>query len=212
MTHEFHLSVRRASIEQASELTVSSVRGASLATSIDGTVTVAVLGSSEAHALPPNIAEAYLDNARDPGKCGTGDVAAVVIDRSKSSVTVTAAPIGLRQVFWATSDGELSVGSHPLKLGCLANRVPPIRPEALFQYIYFHMLPGPASVFEGVSKLDGGHCLRWDGQTAQVERYWRPRFDDARRSAKQRPGGSCTSCCARPSRGNSLERNGPARS
>ena len=187
MTHEFHLSVRRASTEQASELTVSSVRGASLATSIDGTVTVAVPTSSEAHGAARYV-ETYLDNARDPGKCGTGDVAAVVIDRSKSSVTVTAAPIGSRQVFWAASDGELSVGSHPLELGCLANRVPPIRPESLFQYIYFHMLPGPASVFEGISKLEGGHGLRWDGQTVQVQRYWRPRFDDATQISEAEAG------------------------
>ena len=106
------------------------------------------------------------------------DVASVVIDQSRRSVTVVAAPIGLRQIFWAIIDGELSVGSHPQRLGCLAGRTPAIRPEALFQYLYFHMLPGPASIFEGIAKLEGGHCIHWDGHAAQVDRYWRPTFDE----------------------------------
>ena len=54
-----------------------------------------------------------------------------------------------------------------------------IRPDAIFGYVYFHTLPGPGAVFEGVSKLDGGHCLRWNGHETNLARYWQPRFDDA---------------------------------
>jgi asparagine synthase (glutamine-hydrolysing) len=178
VTQEFHLSVRLPATGVASEMTTAAVRGTSLATSVDGTVMVAVLGNDRADHVAAELAQAYLDNARDPMKCRVEDVAAVVVDRSQRSVTVVAAPIGLRQVFWATVDGELSVGSHPRQLGCFAGRIPAIRPEALFQYLYFHMLPGPVGVFAGVSKLEGGHRLYWDGQSVQVERYWRPRFED----------------------------------
>ena len=177
MTDEFHLSVHLPSVP-ASGFKISANRGASLATSADGSVTIAILGDDRATDIAAGLARAYLDQDRDPLCCRVDDVATVVIDGSRRSVTVVAAPIGLRQVFWATTGGELSMGSHPLHLGCLAGRVPPIRLEALFEYLYFHMLPGPASVFEGVSKLEGGHWLRWDGRTAQVVRYWKPRFDD----------------------------------
>jgi asparagine synthase (glutamine-hydrolysing) len=162
----------------ASEMTISSIRGSSLATSADGTVTVAVLGNERAIQIAAELAQAFLNHARDPMRCRVNDVAAVVIDRFQRKVTVVAAPIGLRQVFWAAMDGELSVGSHPQRLGCLAGRAPAIRPEALFQYLYFHMVPGPASIFEGIAKLEGGHCIHWDGREAQVDRYWRPTFDE----------------------------------
>jgi asparagine synthase (glutamine-hydrolysing) len=178
VTQEFHLSVRLPASGVASEMTISSVRGTSLATSADGTVTVAVLGNDRADHRAADLSQAYLDHARDPMRCRVDDVASVVIDQSRRSVTVVAAPIGLRQIFWAIIDGELSVGSHPQRLGCLAGRTPAIRPEALFQYLYFHMLPGPASIFEGIAKLEGGHCIHWDGHAAQVDRYWRPTFDE----------------------------------
>jgi asparagine synthase (glutamine-hydrolysing) len=178
VTQEFHLSVRLPASGTASDISVASVRGASLASSADGTVTVAILANERAAQRTADLAQAYLDHARDPLNCRVDDVATVVIDRSQRTVAVVAAPIGLRQVFWAINDGELSVGSHPQRLGCLVGRTPAIRPEALFQYLYFHMLPGPAGIFEGTAKLEGGHCLHWDGRKARTERYWRPSFND----------------------------------
>lgn len=178
MTHEFHLSVRLPSPGACSGTLLSSSRGCSMGSSSDGSATVVVLGSEQEAGRAAKLAEAFADGSRDPLKCHANEIAAVVIDHMAGQVAVVAAPIGQRQVFWASWGRELSVGSHPQRLACLAGRTPAIRPETLFQYLYFHMLPGPTGVFEGIAKLEGGHCLRWDGCAARVDRYWRPGFDD----------------------------------
>lgn len=63
-----------------------------------------------------------------------------------------------------------SSGSVPLAL-C---------PQALYEYLYFHMVPAPRSIYAGVSKLGPAQQLRWEqgAQEAQVEGYWMPRFED----------------------------------
>ena len=178
MTHEFHLSVRLGDPGSTPRPETTDIRGASVGSSADGTATVAVLGTDHHPELATRLAQAFAAGERDPLECRTDDVASVVIDRATRRVTVVAAPIGLRQVFWAVHGGVLSVGSHPRQLGCLAGRTPAIRPAALFQYLYFHSLPGPEGIFAGIAKLEGGHRLDWDGRESRVTRYWRPAFDD----------------------------------
>lgn len=175
----FQFSVRLETPSGAAKSAITVARGASVGTSPDGSATVAILGSTKATDRAGRLAAAFASGPRDPLRCRVDDVAAVVIDDAASTVAVVSAPIGLRQVFWATRGGELSIASDPRGLACLGDQMPPVRPEALFQYIYFHTLPGPESIYEGVSKLDGGHLLRWDGREARLSRYWTPEFDDA---------------------------------
>jgi asparagine synthase (glutamine-hydrolysing) len=49
-------------------------------------------------------------------------------------------------------------------------------PQALFDYLYFHVIPSPRTVWRGVHRLPPGH-LAWfgDGQLTVVP-YWTPRF------------------------------------
>jgi asparagine synthase (glutamine-hydrolysing) len=57
------------------------------------------------------------------------------------------------------------------------------RDAAIYEYLYFHMLPAPSSIYVGVAKLCGGHYLRWKNGRTDVERYWHPAFGrDAPRS------------------------------
>ena len=50
-------------------------------------------------------------------------------------------------------------------------------PQALFEYLYFHAIPAPRTVFKGVQRLRAGHQVHWEGQQAQVSPGWRPVFD-----------------------------------
>jgi len=48
--------------------------------------------------------------------------------------------------------------------------------QALFDYLYFHVIPAPRSVFGPVQRLPAAHWGLWrDGQLT-VSPYWRPRF------------------------------------
>ena len=48
--------------------------------------------------------------------------------------------------------------------------------QALFDYLYFHCIPSPRTVFSGVQRLPPGHCAVFDNGRLTVEPYWTPTF------------------------------------
>jgi asparagine synthase (glutamine-hydrolysing) len=101
----------------------------------------------------------------------------VVLDCRRNIAVAVMPPIGARQLYWRNLGGALHFCSSPLELAVLGG-TPSIDPDAIYRYMYFHMIPGPASLFVGVRKLEGGHRLQWSGMEPKVERYWQPRFVD----------------------------------
>ncbi len=60
--------------------------------------------------------------------------------------------------------------------------------QALYDYLYFHAIPSPRTVFKGVHRLTAGHCAWSDAAGLHLQRYWAPRFDEGPKdfaSAKQ---------------------------
>ena len=51
-----------------------------------------------------------------------------------------------------------------------------IDPQALFDYLYFHAIPSPRTVFKGVLRLPPGHCAVFDRGQLTVAPYWAPTF------------------------------------
>ena len=49
--------------------------------------------------------------------------------------------------------------------------------QSLYDYLYFHMIPSPRTVFAGVRRVPGGHSLRATLAGPMLSRYWVPAFD-----------------------------------
>jgi asparagine synthase (glutamine-hydrolysing) len=56
-----------------------------------------------------------------------------------------------------------------------------IDPQAIFDYLYFHVIPSPRTIFRGVHRVPPGHLVRFEGGQLSVEPYWTPRFDEPAR-------------------------------
>jgi asparagine synthase (glutamine-hydrolysing) len=69
-------------------------------------------------------------------------------------------------VFGSTTD---AVKAHP------ALRVS-IAPQSLYDYLYFHMIPSPTTVYREIRKLEPSQCLRFEGGKIQLRHYWQPSF------------------------------------
>jgi asparagine synthase (glutamine-hydrolysing) len=52
--------------------------------------------------------------------------------------------------------------------------------QALFDYLYFHVIPAPQTVFAGVRRLPAAHLLNWSASGASCNAYWQPRFQESR--------------------------------
>jgi asparagine synthase (glutamine-hydrolysing) len=60
---------------------------------------------------------------------------------------------------------------HPLASGA-------IDPQALYNFVYFHMVPAPRSVYQGQERLLPGEYLRYAKGRVDKRQYWRMRFDE----------------------------------
>jgi asparagine synthase (glutamine-hydrolysing) len=48
--------------------------------------------------------------------------------------------------------------------------------QSIYDYLHFHMIPAPSTVFRNVSRLPGGHALIVRNGSSQVRPYWRHEF------------------------------------
>jgi len=56
-------------------------------------------------------------------------------------------------------------------------------PQAVFDYLYFHVIPSPRTIFRGVSRLAPGQSVRFENGRCFVDCYWRPEFvEDSQQS------------------------------
>jgi asparagine synthase (glutamine-hydrolysing) len=72
-------------------------------------------------------------------------------------------------------DGRLHFATRADTLAALPPRAD-IDPQAIFDYLYFHVIPSPRTVFKGVHRLPPAHFVWFDGGRLTVAPYWVPAF------------------------------------
>ena len=54
--------------------------------------------------------------------------------------------------------------------------------QAIYDYLYFHVIPAPRTIYRGVSRLRGGHALVVERGSAALRRHWLPKFSESDRT------------------------------
>ncbi|UXH80145.1 asparagine synthetase B family protein [Roseateles amylovorans] len=96
--------------------------------------------------------------------------------RFASRADEVAGGIDLTALAATTHAGSAQPGDEPADLD----------PQALFDYLYFHVIPSPRTIFRGVFRLPPGHLAVFERGDLRIEPYWvptfqataAPRFDD----------------------------------
>ena len=86
--------------------------------------------------------------------------------------------LGISPVYWAAREGQLLTGAaadQVLALGGLARE---LSAQSLYNYLFFHMVPSPDSIYQGVHKLPAAHALRFRDGRAETFCYWVPEFSE----------------------------------
>ena len=55
-----------------------------------------------------------------------------------------------------------------------------IDPQAIFDYLYFHVIPSPRTIFRNVFRLPPGHYALFENGVLTVAPYWIPAFEEGR--------------------------------
>jgi asparagine synthase (glutamine-hydrolysing) len=62
----------------------------------------------------------------------------------------------------------------------LADSETPIDPQAIFDYLFFHAIPSPRTIYKGVCRLPPGHCALFENGQLMVSSYWVPEFVESK--------------------------------
>ncbi|MEQ1592402.1 MAG: asparagine synthase-related protein [Thiobacillaceae bacterium] len=119
----------------------------------------------------------------------SGSFALAVLEPLKKQAFLAIDRVGTERLCYARPHGQLvfgasaqSVAAHPA-----IGRI--IDPQAIYDYLYFHTIPSPRTLYQGIAKLQPGQFVHLDNDRFKQEFYWqadyRPAksrsFEDARR-------------------------------
>ena len=80
---------------------------------------------------------------------------------------------GIQALYWRVEGSRLLFAGSA---GALAGATAAIDPQAIFDYLYFHCIPSPRTVYKGVFRLPPGHCVKLKDGHLSVAPYWTPSF------------------------------------
>jgi asparagine synthase (glutamine-hydrolysing) len=112
----------------------------------------------------------------------SGDFAIAVANAATGNTVLAADRMGIRPLTYWTNGSTLLFSSTLDSLHGFPEFRPDIDRQAIYDYVYFHMVPAPRTIYVRCQRLLPGTFLSWRNGTAEVGTYWHMRFteDEAR--------------------------------
>lgn len=83
----------------------------------------------------------------------------------------------IRTLCYRVDNGQLRFASGADEL---AGTDSEIDPQAIFDYLYFHVIPSPRTIYKGIYRLPPGHYALFKNGELTVAPYWVPTFEEQR--------------------------------
>lgn len=108
-----------------------------------------------------------------------GDFALAAWDASKQRGLIAIDRIGVHQLVYARTDGGLAFASTLDLLGGHPGVQRTLSAQGIYDFLYYHVCPGPKTIFTGLERVPPGHCIEFGaGVAPQPAPYWRITFTE----------------------------------
>ena len=98
---------------------------------------------------------------------------AVVLCRPDGSCLLATDRLGRQPLYWRHEEAGLEVGAAPGEAGGKD-----LDPQALYDYVFFHVVPAPRCIYRGWQKLEAGQYVQLNGGSVEATAYWLPHFSE----------------------------------
>ncbi len=107
--------------------------------------------------------------------CGvTGDFA-IGFREPKGSAFLAVDRFAIRTICYRIVDGGLHFANRADELADINT---PVDPQAIFDYLYFHVIPSPRTIYKGIFRLPPGNFALFENGQLTVAPYWVPSFEE----------------------------------
>lgn len=132
--------------------------------------------STDATTVAEQLLSRYLQQGTDVLNELRGPFAVAIVDPLAKKCLIAIDRMGVERLAWGRIKGWVSVGSSA---ACVAQNLaaqPALNQQALFDFMFSHMVPAPNTVFEHVSKLLPGTAIEFTTGGQREFRFWQPDF------------------------------------
>lgn len=108
----------------------------------------------------------------------SGAYAVVIVDASRKSVFLAIDRFAVQTLCYCLDGQKLSFSD---RADCVEGRGKDLDPQAIFDFLFFHMIPAPRTIFRKVRRLPAAHGVLIDEEGVQEIRHWPLKFDEHHR-------------------------------
>ena len=108
-----------------------------------------------------------------------GDFALAVWDQNKRTGLLAVDRIGMQPLVYTRIGDALVFGSMLDLLGGYPGVRRDLSSQAIYDYLFYHVCPGPETIFRGQQRVPAGHCVEFgEGAKEQSCAYWNMHFTE----------------------------------
>jgi len=106
----------------------------------------------------------------------TGAFSIVIICSGEERVLVARDRIGFKRIYWAVGEHGLGFATNLDQLrDCPTLRLS-VDPQAIYDYLYFHVIPSPRTIYKNAHALVPGTYMEYVGGKANTQRFWQVEY------------------------------------
>lgn len=122
------------------------------------------------------LAEGYRRFRDDLASHLSGQYSVALIDQSEQSLYLAVDRFATHPLNYGTVSDGIQFASNLDALLLSGSGGFELDPQSIFHYIYFHVVPGPETIYRGLRRLSAGECLSFRDGKLTTRNYWRPDF------------------------------------
>jgi asparagine synthase (glutamine-hydrolysing) len=106
----------------------------------------------------------------------SGAYALAVLDHGSGEAMLAVDRMGTHPLCYGVVAGKLVFGSTLDSISAFPGSSTHIDPQAIYDYVYFHMVPAPRTIHAGRKRLLPGSWVAWRKGKLETRSYWRMRY------------------------------------
>jgi asparagine synthase (glutamine-hydrolysing) len=128
------------------------------------------------HGLARAIAAGYAEKGAEILKLLAGSFSLAILDGAARKALLASDRMGTRSLCYAADARKLVFGSTLDAISAYPDSKRQIRRQAIYDYVHFHVIPGPDTAYVDRSRLEPGTFLIWDNGHRHAAPYWSVEF------------------------------------